>query len=273
MAVTRADHEPIDGKRRPGELPGGLSSRRAFSVAAGSLLALGGLARGGMAGLAASTLGGGLVYSGLAGNVPPAVSKLLGARGGTTGRAAATVHGQSARAERAVTIDKPRDELYRFWRDFAHVVYFMEYVESVQVLDDKHSHWVMALPGRRIEWDAQIINDVPGELIAWKSVGDADIANAGSVSFKDGPPGRGTTVRLVINYQPPLGRLGALAAKALPNEPGKIAGQTLRRFKQLMETGEIATGQYRPGVMSYEAEGTPISRRTSRVADAVGASS
>jgi uncharacterized membrane protein len=111
----------------------------------------------------------------------------------------------------------------------------------------------MRFPTGSIEWDAEIYNEIDGELIAWRSLPGSDINNAGSVTFKDGPAGRGTEVSLVINYEPPGGNIGKLVAKLLPQEPGRLAYDTLHRFKQLEEAGEIATAEMRPGMMSSDA--------------------
>jgi len=227
----------------------------------GGMLALSGLARGGITGLATTAAGGGLVYAALK-------DKSAGQRSPS----AATHHGATVKEERSVTIDKPRDELYRYWRDLTHLPRIMEGIESVEVRDQTHSHWTMLLSsGGRIEWDAEVFADEPGARIAWKSLNGSDIANAGTVLFKDGPPGRGTIVSLVINYDPPAGPLGKLVAQLMPQEPGKVAGKALRRFKQLMETGEIATAEYRPGLTSNQAQATPDGTGTERTIAMAGA--
>jgi uncharacterized membrane protein len=147
---------------------------------------------------------------------------------------AATVDARHAiKVERSVTVDAPPEKLYAFWRDFSNLPRFMKYVESVRVLDDRRSHWVVAVPGgRRIEWDSEVINDVPNELIAWKTVGHSDVAHAGSVHF-DAVPG-GSVVRLVIDYEPPGGRPGHLLSKILRVSPDKLIAEHLKRFKRLM---------------------------------------
>jgi len=220
----------------------------------GGMLAVRGLTRGGIGGLATTALGSGLV-----------LAAMKDRSDGQRSPNAATHHGATVKEERSVTIDKPRDELYRFWRDLNHLPQFMEGIESVVVRDETHSHWTMTLAsGGRIEWDAEVFADEPGARIAWMSLDGADIANAGTVTFKDGPPGRGTIVSLVVNYEPPAGALGKLVAQLMPQEPGKVAGKALRRFKQLMETGEIATSEYRPGMTSDQAEATPEATETNR---------
>lgn len=151
---------------------------------------------------------------------------------------------EAALVGRTVTINRPREELYAFWRDFRNLAAFMENVESVTVGDDRIAHWVVKAPaGQTVEWDSMITEDVPGELIAWESVEGADIKNTGRIEFRDGRPGRGAEVTATIVYDPPGGDLGKLIAKLFQKEPKIQARRELRRFKQLMETGEISTAE------------------------------
>jgi uncharacterized membrane protein len=142
---------------------------------------------------------------------------------------------------RAVTINRPARELFAFWRDFANLATFMENVERVDVLDPKRSHWVVKAPGgRTVEWDARVTEEQDGALIAWTSEPGADVANSGRIEFRDAGT-RGTVVVATIAYDPPGGTFGKLVAKLFQREPAIQARRDLRRFKQLMETGEIAT--------------------------------
>ena len=146
---------------------------------------------------------------------------------------------------RAVTIDRSRDDLYRFWRDPENLAGFMENIKSIRRLDDTRSHWVVAGPaGKDVEFDSVITEDVPGQRIAWTSE-HADVANSGWVEFRDAPPGRGSEVRAFISYDPPAGAVGKVIAKVLQREPRVQARRELRRFKQLMETGEVTTSKAR----------------------------
>jgi len=143
---------------------------------------------------------------------------------------------------RSVTINRPREELYAFWRNFANLPRFMHNVHSVAIKDERHSHWVIEAPaGRTVEWDSEITQDDPGRLIAWQSQEGASVRNSGQVEFLDSPDDRGTVVRVTLTYDPPAGGVGKLIAKLFQKEPKVQARQDLRRFKQLMETGEIAT--------------------------------
>jgi uncharacterized membrane protein len=144
--------------------------------------------------------------------------------------------------EKFVTINRTPDECYRFWRSFENFPRFMKHLESVQVLDSKRSHWKAKAPaGTSIEWDAEIVGDNAGNFLAWRSIEGAEIDNAGIVRFERAPGNRGTIVRLQMRYHPPGGKAGALAAKLFGEEPSIQIEGDLRRFKQLMETGEITT--------------------------------
>jgi uncharacterized membrane protein len=145
---------------------------------------------------------------------------------------------------RSVTINQPREALYSFWRDLTNLPRFMHSVHSVTVKDQTHSHWVIEAPaGKTVEWDSEITKDDPGRLIAWRSLEGASVRNSGQVEFLDSPDDRGTVVRVTLNYDPPAGGVGKLIAKLFQKEPKVQARQDLRRFKQLMETGEVATAQ------------------------------
>jgi uncharacterized membrane protein len=149
---------------------------------------------------------------------------------------------EAALVGRTVTINRPRQELYAFWRDFRNLPEFMENVESVTPGDDGRSHWVIKAPaGKSVEWDAILTEDVPGEVIAWESAEDAEVKNTGRIEFRDNTAGRGTEVSATIVYDPPAGEVGKLIAKLFQKEPKIQARRELRRFKQLMETGEVST--------------------------------
>jgi uncharacterized membrane protein len=145
---------------------------------------------------------------------------------------------------RTVTINRPSEELYAFWRDFHNLPRFMHNVHAVKVEDEKRSHWVIEAPaGKTVEWDAEITHDEPGRLIEWRSLQGASVRNSGRVEFEDSPDGRGSIVRVTLTYDPPAGAVGQFIAKLFQKEPKVQARQDLRRFKQLMETGEISTAQ------------------------------
>jgi uncharacterized membrane protein len=160
------------------------------------------------------------------------------------------------RLSQAVTINRSPEEIYRFWRDFQNLPRFMKHLESVRVTGDRRSRWVAKAPaGRTVEWDAEITEDRPNELIAWRSLEGADVDSVGSVRFERAPGGRGTIVKVEMRYSPPGGRIGATVAKLLGEGPEWRIKDDLRRLKQLMEVGEIITteGQSagRPGSASW----------------------
>lgn len=141
----------------------------------------------------------------------------------------------------AVTINRPARELYDFWRDPTNLVQVMDNIASIEPLDANRSRWTVKAPvGKTVSWEAIITQDVPGESITWQSAEGADIANSGRIEFKDAGT-RGTIVRATIAYDPPGGAIGQLIAKLFQREPRLQSRRDLRRFKQLMETGEIAT--------------------------------
>lgn len=142
---------------------------------------------------------------------------------------------------RPVTINLPAAEVYARFRDFAALPTFMENVVRIDVIDDRRSHWVVKAPGGgTVEWDALITEDVPGTLLAWESADGAEVPNSGRIEFRDAGA-RGTVVTATIAYDPPGGIVGKVIAKMFQREPAIQARRDLRRFKQLLETGEIAT--------------------------------
>jgi uncharacterized membrane protein len=165
-----------------------------------------------------------------------------GARAGNG--SSATLPGQrtagGVHVTEVITINRPRHEVYGFWHNFENLPRFMAHLESVKVLDERTSRWKAKAPaGATVEWEAETIEDRPNELITWRSLPDASVPNSGSVRFKDAPGGRGTEVLVELRYQPPGGKLGALVAKLFGEEPEQQVKGDLRRFKQVMEIGEI----------------------------------
>ena len=147
---------------------------------------------------------------------------------------------------RSVTINRPVGEVFAHFRDFANLPTFMENVARIDVLDANRSHWVVKAPaGKTVEWDARITEEQRDRSIAWTSEDGADVANSGRIEFRDAGP-RGTIVKLTIVYDPPGGVIGQWIAKLFQREPKIQSRRDLRRFKQLMETGEIATPAMNP---------------------------
>ena len=147
--------------------------------------------------------------------------------------------------EEAVTVSRPPSEVFRFWRNFENLPRFMNHLRAVSQREAGISHWVARGPaGMNVEWDARIINEIDGRLLAWQSLEGSEVATAGSVNFRETP--RGTEVRVHLQYNPPAGRLGAAVARLLGEEPTVQIHDDLRRFKQLIETGEIPTTKGQP---------------------------
>jgi len=160
----------------------------------------------------------------------------------------------AVRVTQSVVINRSPEELYRFWRDFQNLPRFMKHLESVEQTDERRSHWVAKAPaGATVEWDAEIVTDQPNEVIAWRSLEGADVENAGSVRFESLPAGRGTLVKVQLQYFPPAGAIGASLAKLFGEEPEWQIKDDLRRFKQVIEAGEIITTE---GQSAGRASGT-----------------
>lgn len=211
-------------------------TERWASVIGGSAMVLFGLQQRSLRGVLTALAGGSIAYHGIQGekSLPEAVGEAVGLN-------------KVIRAERTVTINKAAAELYAYWHDFANLPTFMKHIQSVTVLDQRRSHWVANAPmGQKIEWDADIVDDRPNELIAWASIEGADVDHSGFVRFKPAPGDRGTEVKVVTEYNPPGGVLGSALAKLFGEEPEQQIGDELNRFKQLMEAGEIATTEGQP---------------------------
>ena len=145
---------------------------------------------------------------------------------------------------RAALINRPRQELYAYWRDLTNLPKFSETVKSVEMLDARRSRWIVSGPGDKdVELESEITEDLPGERIAWTSSEGSDVDHEGWIEFRDNAFGRGTEVRVFISYDPPAGVVGKVVAKVMQREPRIQARRELRRFKQLMETGEVATSK------------------------------
>jgi uncharacterized membrane protein len=212
------------------------------SVLGGAALAAYGLKRRTLGGAALALLGGGLVYRGMTGRCQ--LYQVLGINTAQDGGAT-----QVIQAEKAITINKPLDELYRFWRHVENLPRFMAHLKSVQSTGHRRSHWVARAPfGMTAEWDAEITDERDNELIAWRSLEGSRIPNQGRVRFQRAPGGRGTEVHVSLAYTPPMGKLGATVAKLLGEEPNQQLAEDLRRFKALMEAGEIPTVEGQPAV-------------------------
>ena len=222
-------------------------SERIVSLAGGLAATALGLKQQTLGGLALAVAGGYLAYRGLSGYCP--AYDALGLDSAHEGHALTGGHDvrRGVRVRKSFTVNRSPGDCYGFWRKLDNLPTFMTHLKSVEVRDETHSRWEAKAPlGRTVAWDAEIFEDKPDELIAWKSVGDADIDNAGSVRFRPAPGGRGTEVTVTLQYMPPAGRVGAALAWLLGEEPDAQVREDLRHFKQVMEAGEIPTTAGQP---------------------------
>lgn len=175
-----------------------------------------------------------LLYRGLAGKDP--VYEMLNIHRSPADEEQLIVH-------RSVTVNRPRSEVYAFWRNFENLPRFMKHLQEVTVSDGgRRSHWVTAAPlGQSVEWDAEIVEERPDELITWRSLPGAMIENSGRVTFRDAKGFGGTEVDVVLEYHPPLGSASIALARLFGEQPWQQVRDDLRRFKQVMETGEVPT--------------------------------
>jgi len=144
------------------------------------------------------------------------------------------------RVSKSVTIKRPREAVYGFWQQLENLPRFMYHLQEVRATGKGRSHWVARAPaGQQVEWDAEIVENRPGELIAWRALPGGDIQHEGSVRFRPAPADRGTEVEVALQYDAPGGKAGALIASLFGEEPAQQIRDDLRRFKQVMETGEV----------------------------------
>lgn len=233
-------HTPTPRDYRPGGSINVGDFERFLSVLGGAGLALYGLSRRGPGGILAAVAGGSLVFRGVTGHCA-LLSRLGISTAGPHGPSTSVPAGRGFKVEESVVIDRPAEELYRHWRQLANLPHIMRHLEHVEDQGGRRSHWVACGPmGKRVEWDAEIITDRPGEVISWGSLPGSEVDNAGSVHFTPLGDGRRTEVRVVLKYDPPAGCLGAGVARLFGEEPGQQIAADLRRFKQQMEAGAAA---------------------------------
>ena len=223
-------------------------TERWISIIGGGALAAYGLARRSKSSLLFAGVGGALLWRGATGHCP-----IYGALGISTARErgdeesqVSVPYGRGIRVEESVLVNAKPEVLYSFWRDFENLPRFLNHLEMVHVIDDRHSQWRAHGPaGVKVEWEAEIINEIPNELIGWRSVDGSNVHNAGSVHFT--PRRRGTEVRVLLRYDPPGGELGAKMAKLLGDDPEQQIREDLERFKQIMEDVSELASRQRPG--------------------------
>jgi uncharacterized membrane protein len=240
-----ASNESWENLRRPRIAEDGINvgkTERLVSAIAGAAVIALALRRRRLRGLL-FPLGGTLLSRAVTGRC--AVNRALGRNTAKADRLSPVARGEGIKVERTIIVNRPREEVYHFWRQLENLPRFMDHLESVTVLDEDRSHWVAKAPaGTKVEWDASIQDEIENELIAWRSLPGSDIDNTGSVHFI--PAGDGTELRVVLSYDPPAGRVGAAVAKLLGEEPEQQVEEDLRRFKQVMEAVETPARSRKP---------------------------
>ena len=214
-------------------------TERWLSMAGGAGLAAYGLTRGRTRGWILAGLGALLVRRGVQGHCE--TYQMLGLNTAGTGEDTRQALGGHAGVivEESVIINRPVSELYRFWRNLENLPRFMSHLESVERITDTLSRWRAKAPaGTSVEWNAEIINEVPDRVIGWRSIEGSDVVSAGSVNFEEAGIGRGTRVRVRLQYSPPGGKLGDSVARLLGSDAATQIRQDLQRFKQLVEEGQ-----------------------------------
>jgi uncharacterized membrane protein len=200
-------------------------------VIAGSALMAYGIGQRSRIGTALAVLGGGMVFGGTKRLVAPKEGEPL----------------EGFRVEKSVTIARSAEELYQFWRNFEQLPAIMRHLESVERTGENTWRWTARAPaGQTVSWDAEITMEMPDRLIAWRSLEGSTVWHQGAVEFLRATGGRGTVVKVSMKYDPPAGALGKAVARLFREEPSQQVAEDLRRFKQLMEAGEISTTEGQP---------------------------
>ena len=199
--------------------------QRLISGVAGGALALLGLRQRGIFGILMAAAGGFLIFRAAGG------AKMVGQVTGSS-----PTSGKPIFVEHSVVVERPAQQVYEYWRKLDNLPQIMSHLDTVTMLDDRRSRWVAKAPlGTHVEWEAEIVNDKPGERIGWHSLPGATVDNAGSVQFESMPGGNSTRVHVALSYRPPAGPLGAAVAKLFGEEPSQQIAEDLQKFKQSFE--------------------------------------
>ena len=211
---------------------------RIGSIAAGAGLVLYGLSRKSFGGILLALVGGALIKRGATGHCE--MYAALGVNSRQLNTETGVPGDKGIKVTKTITVSRPPQEVYRYWRNLENLPRFMEHVESVREIDERRSAWVVKGPmGHDVEWTAQIVNEREGEMIAWESLPGAEVQNAGSVRFQPAGNG-GTEVKVTLQYLPPAGVVGATVAKIFGESPEQQLETDLNGFKKLIESGPVA---------------------------------
>jgi uncharacterized membrane protein len=241
--IRRSERRPA---RRPAQYLNVGDTERLLSMLGGAALSLFGLSRRSLGGLTLAAVGGSFLYRGLTGHCgcyqALGVSTASPIGSGTSVRA-----GHGVKIDESIVISRDAATLWQYWRNLENLGRFMQHLECVEEIDDRRSRWVARSPlGINLEWQAEIINEKENELIAWRSVDDSQVDTAGSVHFRELPNGRGTEVRVVLKYDAHAKQLAVPVARLMGSSPREQIHEDLQHFKQVMETGEVATIEGQP---------------------------
>lgn len=242
-ALSQSTGQSSDGDSKTNVGP----NERAVSIAAGAVAALMGISRGSVPGLLCAGVGAALIYRGATGHCH--MYDALKINTAEPGPDAAQqqqedLDERGIHVEAAFLINRSPQELYDRWRDFEKLPSIMTHLQEVKLLEDGKSHWVATAPriaGGKIEWDAEITKDVPGEEIAWRSLPGSSVETVGQFRFTKAPADRGTEVHVYMDYVPPAGKLGHWVATLFGESPRRQMREDLRNFKRMMEVNEIPT--------------------------------
>lgn len=227
-------YRPFSGEVNVGMLERGISL-----VAGGLVMALG-ARQDARSAIPLEALGGYLAYRGATGHCP-----LYAALQFDT--AETPIPSAEVVVQRSITIGVSPQQVYDFWRDVENLPRFMKHLESVALLDERRSRWVAHGPFGTVNvWEAEVVDDLPGKMLSWKTTEDSPLHHRGSIWFNEAPGGRGTEVRAVLSYRAPGGKLGAGLALFSGEEPGQQLRTDLFRLKQILETGEVSTSERKP---------------------------
>lgn len=245
-ASTRSARPRLRKEQRSASSVNVGDKERLFSLLAGSALGIYGLSRFSLAGLGLAAAGGSLLYRGVTGHC--GMYQALGICTATPRGPATSVRaGHGIKIDESTIINRDAATLWQFWRKLENIGRFMCHLERVEEHDPQRSHWEARGPlGYRIHWEAEIINEKENELIAWRSVDGADVDTAGSVHFRELPNGRGTEMRVVLKYDARTAQIAEPLARMMGESPQQQIHDDLRRFKQVMEAGEVATTEGQP---------------------------
>jgi len=221
------------------------SMERLASVVAGTMLTMHGMRRRGTGGALTAAAGAELIRRGATGHC--FCYELFGISTAPQSPGTSVPYPLGIRVDSSVTIHRPVETVYQYWRRLENLPKFMRHLKSVTVTDGTHSHWVALAPrGKTVEWDAEIITDIENEKIAWRSLPGSKVQNAGSVQFRPAPGDRGTVITVELQYNPPAGIVGAAVAWMSGEEPSLQIRDDLHRLKQALEAGEVPTIEGQP---------------------------